>query len=177
MVTDRPQPPEPRPDAVPAPGLTRCASATGNPVPEWRLRRRPIACLPIFAAVVAAAVAGAAGTRAAAAAGDPVAGATIFLICRTCHEIGPDARNATGPVLNHVIGRKAGTYPGYDYSQANRRSGITWTVPVLERYLADPQKLVPGTKMAFSGLQDRRQIDNVIAYLQQLDADGQAKAK
>lgn len=107
--------------------------------------------------------------------GDAAAGEKTFLICRACHEIGPGAKIAVGPVLNGVVGRKAGSYPGYQYSEANKSSGITWTVPELEKYLANPQQVVPHTKMIFPGLKNPQQVKNVIAFLQQYGPDGQKK--
>jgi len=74
--------------------------------------------------------------------GDAAKGEQTFVICRACHQIGPGAQNAVGPVLNGVVGRKAGTYPGYDYSPANKDSGIVWTPEELNKYLTDPQKVV-----------------------------------
>jgi cytochrome c len=64
---------------------------------------------------------------------DAAAGEKDFLVCRACHQIGPNAKIAVGPVLNGVIGRKAGTYPGYEYSPANRDSGIVWTPEELDK--------------------------------------------
>ena len=106
---------------------------------------------------------------------DAAAGEKTFIVCRACHEIGPGAKNAVGPVLNGVVGRKAGTYPGYDYSKANKDSGITWTPEELQKYLAAPQKVVPGTKMIFPGLSNPEQVKNVIAFLEQYNEDGSKK--
>jgi cytochrome c len=103
------------------------------------------------------------------------AGEKDFLICRACHQIGPNAHNAVGPVLNGVVGRKAGTYPGYQYSEANRDSGIVWTPEELDKYLAAPQKVVPHTKMIFPGLPTEQQRKDVIAFLEQFGPDGQKK--
>jgi len=113
-----------------------------------------------------------------AAGGDPAAGEKDFVVCRACHQIGPTAKNAVGPVLNGVIGRKAGTYPGYEYSAANKNSGITWTPEELQPYLANPQAVVKGTKMVFPGFHGAdadKKIKDVIAYLQQFGPDGQKK--
>ena len=68
----------------------------------------------------------AASAGAASADGDPAAGETTFKVCKACHQIGETAKNFVGPVLNGVVGRKAGTYPGYNYSDANKNSGLTW---------------------------------------------------
>ncbi len=78
-------------------------------------------------------------------------------------------------MLNGVVGRKAGTYPGYDYSAANKNSGLTWNVPTLQKYLADPQKVVPGTKMIFPGIKDPAKVNDVIAFLSQYNEDGSKK--
>ncbi len=110
-----------------------------------------------------------------AAPGDAAAGEKTALICRACHQIGPGATNAVGPVLNGVVGRKAGTYPGYDYSSANKSSGIVWTPAELNKYLANPQKVVPGTKMIFPGLPSEQDRQNVIAYLETFKPDGSKK--
>ena len=98
-----------------------------------------------------------------------------FVVCRACHQIGTNAKNAVGPVLNGVVGRKAGTYPGYKYSQANEKSGITWTPEELDKYLANPQKVVPGTKMIFPGIKDEDKREDIIAYLEQFDESGKKK--
>ena len=109
--------------------------------------------------------------------GDPAAGEKVFTVCKACHQIGPTAKNAVGPVLNGVVGRPAGSYEGYQYSSANKNSGITWTVDMLQKYLAAPQKVVVGTKMAYPGLHDPQKINDVIAYLDQYGPDGQKKAQ
>jgi cytochrome c len=108
---------------------------------------------------------------------DAAAGEKDFVICRACHEIGPGAKILVGPPLNGVVGRKAGTYPGFDYSAANKNSGITWTPEELTKYLANPQAVVPGTKMIFPGLHNPQQVQDVIAYLSQFGPDGQKKAQ
>jgi cytochrome c len=90
----------------------------------------------------------------------------------------PDRRgseNAIGPVLNGVVGRPAGSYPGYSYSDANKTSGITWDEATLKVYLKNPRAKIPGTKMIFPGLSKEEDIDNVIAYLKQFGPDGKKK--
>jgi cytochrome c len=108
----------------------------------------------------------------AAAAQDAAAGENTFKICKACHMIGESARNAVGPVLNGIVGRKAGTYADYTYSEANKGSGLTWDEATLKDYLRDPRAKVPGTKMAFAGLKKDSDIDNVIAYLKTFGPDG-----
>ena len=83
-----------------------------------------------------------------------------------------NAKNLVGPSLAGVVGRKAGTVPGYHYSEANEKSGITWDEPTLKEYLKDPKAKVPGTKMVFPGLKSDDDIANVIAYLKQFGPDG-----
>lgn len=111
----------------------------------------------------------------ASAAGDPVAGALKAKICKTCHQFGEGAKNAIGPVLNGVVDRKAGTYPDYNYSDANKSSGITWDDATLKVYLKDPKAKVPGTKMTFAGFSKESDIDNVVAFLNTLGPDGKPK--
>jgi cytochrome c len=106
---------------------------------------------------------------------DAAAGEKDFLVCRACHQIGPDAKIAVGPVLNGVVGRKAGTFADYNYSPANKDSGIVWTPEELDRYLESPQSVVPHTKMIFPGLKDAQKRKDVIAYLAQFGPDGQKK--
>ena len=108
----------------------------------------------------------------AAAAQDAAAGEKVFAKCKVCHQIGESAKNLVGPVLNGVVGRKAGTYPDYHYSDANKNSGITWDEATLKEYLKDPKAKVPGTKMVFPGLKSDDDLANVIAYLKQFGPDG-----
>jgi cytochrome c len=110
-----------------------------------------------------------------ASAQDAAKGEKDFIVCRACHQIGPNAKNSVGPVLNGVVGRKAGTYPGYKYSEANEKSGITWTPEELDKYLTNPQKVVPGTKMIFPGIKNEQKRKDVIAYLEQFDESGKKK--
>jgi cytochrome c len=108
----------------------------------------------------------------AAIAQDAAAGEKVFAKCKVCHQIGENAKNFVGPVLNGVVGRKAGTYPGYNYSEANKNSGITWDEATLKVYLKDPKAKIPGTKMVFPGLTSDEDIANLITYLKQFGPDG-----
>ncbi|HTZ71348.1 MAG TPA: cytochrome c family protein [Acetobacteraceae bacterium] len=105
---------------------------------------------------------------AASAAGDPTAGQALFKAkCALCHS--PVAgENRVGPSLFGVVGRKSGTAPGYNYSDANKSSGKTWDDATLDVYLTNPKALVPGTKMIFPGLPEATDRANVIAYLDTL---------
>ena len=104
--------------------------------------------------------------------GDPASGALVFKKCMACHQVGQNARNGIAPVLNGVVGRPAGQYPEYNYSSANKNSGLTWDEPTLARYLRAPNKVVPGTKMIFAGLKKEQEISDVVAYLKQFAPDG-----
>jgi cytochrome c len=110
-----------------------------------------------------------------ASAQDAAAGEKVFSTCKLCHQIGENAKNAVGPVLNGVIGRKAGTVAGYSYSDANKNSGITWDEVTFREYIKDPKAKVPGTKMAYAGLKDEQKINDLLAFLKQFDADGKKK--
>ncbi|MGO4406669.1 cytochrome c family protein [Bosea sp. RAF48] len=111
----------------------------------------------------------------AMAAGDAAAGEKIFLRCRACHQIGETARNAVGPKLNGLFGRPSGSIEGYSYSAANKNSGIVWDEPTFRDYIKAPQAKIPGTKMTFPGLKSDQEIDDVVAFLKQFDADGKKK--
>jgi cytochrome c len=100
------------------------------------------------------------------------AGETVFAQCRACHQVGPTAKNTVGPKLNGLMGRKSGEVEGYNYSDANKNSGITWDDASFAEYIANPREKMPGTKMAYAGLKDPKRIENLIAYLKQFDKDG-----
>jgi cytochrome c len=77
--------------------------------------------------------------------------------------------------LNGLIGRKTGSVADYNYSDANKDSGITWDEAKLKEYLANPKGVIPGTKMIFAGLPKEGDRDNLVAYLAQFDAGGKKK--
>lgn len=98
-------------------------------------------------------------------AGDAQDGAKVFnQDCAVCHSVSP-GENIVGPSLAGVVGRKAGQIKGFDYSDANRKSGLTWDASTLDTYLTNPRGLVPGTKMTFPGIKDPADRAAVIAYL------------
>lgn len=108
------------------------------------------------------------------AGGDPAAGAKQFGACAACHSLAP-GRNRTGPSLAGVVGRKAGTAPGFRrYSQALKDSSTVWDEQSLNDWLTDPQAFLPGTRMAFRGLPDPRARADLIAYLAQAGPNGTA---
>ncbi len=119
--------------------------------------------------------------------GDATKGEQIFKQCMTCHRIGPDAKNMVGPVLTGVIGRQAGTAPGFTYSDLNKRSGengLVWNEDLIFQYLPDPNAFLKkfvtdkgkadlatgSTKMAFK-LANEQQRKDVIAYIKTFSPD------
>lgn len=112
-----------------------------------------------------------------ATAQDAAAGEKVFLQCRACHQVGEKARNGVGPLLNGLFGRKAGTIEGFNYSPANKDSGITWDEATFREYIKDPKAKMPGTKMVFPGLKNPKQVDDIIAYLKQFDASGKKQGE
>src|SRR5882762_9771787 len=100
---------------------------------------------------------------------DAAAGEKVFVQCRACHQIGENAKNAVGPVLNGVIGRKAGSIAGYSYSDANKNSGITWDEATFRDYIKDPKAKIPGTKMVFAGIKNEQEASDLWAFLAQYD--------
>ena len=103
---------------------------------------------------------------------DAANGEKVFAQCRACHQTGPTAKNAVGPVLNGLIGRKAGSVEGYNYSPANKNSGLTWDEATFSEYIKDPKAKVPGTKMLAGNVKDPAQIADLAAYLKQFGPDG-----
>jgi cytochrome c len=106
---------------------------------------------------------------------DAQKGKTVFNICLACHAIGPGAQNKIGPELNGLDGRKAGTAPNFDYSDANKNSGIVWNEETFEDYIKNPAAKVPGTKMIFPGIKNEQQAKDLWAYVSQFEADGNTK--
>jgi cytochrome c len=104
-----------------------------------------------------------------ASAQDAAAGEKVFVVCKACHQVGDSAKNAVGPVLNGLFGRKAGSVEGYNYSDANKNSGIAWEEATFSEYIKDPKAKIPGTKMAFAGIKDEKKIKDLIAYLHTFD--------
>ena len=113
-------------------------------------------------------VASTAWAGAPAPAGDAVKGKTVFARCAICHKAAAGAPNSVGPNLFGVVGRKAATAPGFEFSGPLKASGITWTDDKLAQWVAGPAKMVPGTKMAFPGITSKAQVRDVVAYLDTL---------
>lgn len=103
-----------------------------------------------------------------ASAQDVENGQSVFRQCRACHQIGANAKNLVGPGLTGIVGRKAGTVEGFNYSEANKTAGakgLVWDEKNLMEYLANPLQFMPGTKMAYAGLKDEADRKDLIAYL------------
>lgn len=119
---------------------------------------------PVVSATTAAALLSAAVSFAALAEGDAARGQQLYdSRCIGCHSID---ENRVGPAHKGVYGRKAGLAPGYDYSPSVKHSKIVWNAKTLDRWLADPSALIPGTKMGYS-VPDARDRADLIAYLRQ----------
>lgn len=149
--------------------LAACGGSSTEPAPA---DTNTAAATPDAAATPAAAPAPAAdnvdtvdGTKFADMTGDATHGKAIFIQCQACHSR-KEGENKIGPSLAGVVGRAAGSVAGFQYSDANKNSGITWSPEKLYQYLENPQRVVPGTKMTFVGLPKGQDRADVIAYLQ-----------
>lgn len=96
--------------------------------------------------------------------GVAAAGEKVFNQCKICH-VTDKGVNRVGPSLFGIVGRKSGIAPGFKYSAANLKSGVTWNEATLYKYLEAPMKFMPGTKMAFGGLKKPQDRADVIAFL------------
>ena len=106
---------------------------------------------------------------------DVAAGATAFKKCAVCHDVGETAKNKIGPVLNGIDGRHSGSVAGYNYSDANKNSDITWSEATFLEYIKDPPAKMAGTKMMFPGIKSETEAKDLWAYLKQFDANGGKK--
>src|SRR4051794_36089385 len=98
-------------------------------------------------------------------AGDATRGASAFQACASCHSTTPNVQ-LTGPSLAHIWQQKGGSVPGFSrYSQAMKKTDIVWNDDTLNRWLANPSAVIPGTSITFPGLQDGGAREDVIAYL------------
>lgn len=151
--------------------LAGCGGGSGEPAAD-KPAADPAATTAVAPAAEPAAAAPAAdntdtldGTTLAAMTGDVAKGEKIFLQCKTCHVLDPGV-NRIGPSLAGIVGSAAGTVEGYKYSDANKNSGITWSKEKLYQFLEKPQRVIPGTKMAFAGMPAGQDRADVIAYLE-----------
>ena len=102
-------------------------------------------------------------------AGDAAHGERVFQYCFACHSVDPNEKaQLQGPSLTHIIGRPAASLKGFDYSDAMKQrgaAGLVWTAATLDTYIADPQSVVPGTRMAAVPVRDAKDRADLIAYL------------
>src|SRR5450755_267488 len=152
------------------PQAARATSGDGN-VALPPHKEIPMKKLILSALVVIASSAATSG----ALAQDVAAGKTSFNKCLACHAIGDGAKNKVGPQLNGIDGRKSGTAPDYNYSDANKNSGITWDEAQFKEYIKDPKAKIPGTKMAFAGIKNEKEVNDLWAFVSQYDKDGKTK--
>mgnify|MGYP006175239305 CR=1 FL=1 len=101
---------------------------------------------------------------AALAAGDPAAGEAVYSRCQGCHAL---EYNRTGPKHCGLLGRRAGSVPGFDYSPAMKRSALVWNEKTLDRFLSAPLRTLPGTTMTYAGVPEAGERADLIAYLKQ----------
>jgi cytochrome c len=100
--------------------------------------------------------------------GDAARGQRVFQRCYSCHSVNPEEQNLQGPNLAGVVGRRAGTLPQFEYSEAMiaaGRNGLVWTEENLNTYVTDPQKMVPGTAMGPVRISNPADRADLIAYL------------
>ena len=97
-------------------------------------------------------------------AADAAKGRKVYNKCKACHAL-KAGKNKIGPSLYGILDRKAGTVAGFKYSKAMKASGLTWDEETLRNYLEKPRNFLKGTRMAFSGIKKKKQMDNLLAYL------------
>ena len=108
--------------------------------------------------------------------GDPIWGAEVFRKCIACHQVGPNAENRSGPQLNGIFGRRAGSVEAFRYSNSMKRAsadGLVWDYATLDAYIENPRALISGTRMAFRGLKNEQDRHDVLAFLRQYTASPQ----
>ena len=116
---------------------------------------------------------GAGALAATMPAGDANRGTEIYTRCQACHALQYDR---TGPRHCGLVGRKAGSVPGFEYSAAMQRSKLFWDERTLDRFLANPPAVVPGTTMTYAGVADARERADLIAYLREAGASPECRA-
>ena len=152
--------------AKPAFPATSGAQASAKRRRNGRLHRTAVIALN----VMLAAIAGAAGAQ------DMAAGERSFQKCVPCHSISEGAVNRTGPQLNGIEGRRAGTIADYIFSNAIKNSGIVWDQSNFKEFIRDPNGKVQGTKMLFfDGIKNDKEIDDLWAFVRQFDEQGRVR--
>jgi cytochrome c len=109
-----------------------------------------------------------AGSATTALAADPAAGEKIFKAqCGICHAVAA-GQNRIGPTLFGVVGRQAGSVPGFNYTADHKKLGIAWDAATLDKYLTNPRAMVPDTSMVYAGLKEDAERADLVAYLETL---------
>lgn len=109
-----------------------------------------------------------------AAGADAERGQKLFRLCKSCHQVGENARNTVGPHLNDLFGRRAGTVEGVRYSRDLKRAGVNglhWDFENLDVYVKNPRNLVSGTRMQFRGVKKAKDREDILAYLRLFSAN------
>ena len=99
---------------------------------------------------------------------DASRGEAVFKRCRACHAIGPAAKNKAGPALTGIVGKKAASVPGFNYSDAMKEAagrGLTWTEVELAKFLEAPDVAIPNNVMAFPGIKSPADLKDLVAFL------------
>lgn len=113
-----------------------------------------------------AALLGLSGLMLAGCGGESATGpAQAIASCMTCHSFDQGGRQLSGPNLDGILGKQAASQPGYNYSDALKRSGIVWTEEKMDAFIAAPAKVVPGTKMSYAGEADPAKRKTMIEYM------------
>ena len=157
-------------DNLAAPQENAAAPAGDAPANEAAAAEEPAAAAEKAPAAEAKAPAAAAAPAEApkAVKAAAVARPASFAMCQTCHSTGQGEAHRIGPNLFGIVGDKAGTRPGYNYSDAMKESGIVWTRDRLDAFIAAPRAIVPGTKMVIAGPKDAAKRKEIVDYLASL---------
>jgi cytochrome c len=117
----------------------------------------------VLAATVSVAAASELDDRIAAA--NPKRGQLMFMLCRACHDMEPNLPHKSGPNMSGILGRKAGSAPGFKYSDVLVKSGIVWNAETLDAWIKQPAAMVPGNAMALAGLPNDADRASIIAWM------------